>query len=305
MKKRTIISLLLAVCFSFTFLSIKSSPLRTTQASSQTFVKAKANCLFFKTSNISDTSLENIYFEIPETYFALIISSNSQTFYQVKYSNIIGYVSQDRVKIVSFTPTKPEPDKLTFSIKPDAGTQLRSTPKIDNTNTTCSLPSSTQNLTYIARISAEVPTDGSSSIWIYCEYCPEYSPTKIYYGYVYSERITGLEAIPQNTEDDANPEQTIANNSISPESEFENLEISTLVQSVLIILICLPIVAIFAILLIKHRKTTKTAQDQSKSQKTSVQFFKGKPFKQVKRYKRASPNSPQFSLDELDDENLL
>ena len=122
MKKKSFLLLI----FSLFFLSLFDiNPLFSAKASSINnseikenygYMKALSSCLFFKTSDITNMSLENIYFTIPEGYFVKKIYDLSQTTIKVTYNNKVGYVMSERVKLVSFLPTVKYLDNITFDI---------------------------------------------------------------------------------------------------------------------------------------------------------------------------------------------
>ena len=58
--------------------------------------------------------MENIYFELPKTYFVKLLSRHDD-FYEVRYLNIFGYVKKDSVQAVSHTPLNPFLTNLVYS----------------------------------------------------------------------------------------------------------------------------------------------------------------------------------------------
>ena len=284
------------------------------------FAKIETDCPLFKTENTLNTAPENIYFLIPKTYFVCIISQQ-QNATKVRYLNFIGYCKTTQLKTVSFVPTNPYLLGVSFNINSSSGTQIRSTPTIDN-NVLANVSAGAKNITYIASTHGQTPSGGQSDIWYYCEFSPEYSPTQVYSGYIYSERAEIAPTVLANSEADNNEENPNISSDISAENEYENVEISPGVKAILIALICVPIIAIFCIVVIKHKIALKNQKametnsnysalnsSQSNLNKSSitskipVKFFKNKTF-----YKKPPTNntlltSRSFSLDDLDDDD--
>jgi len=306
-------------------------------ASSQiTYAKVKSGCILYKTENLTNTSVDNIYFEVPETYFVTIENAaSSPSAVHVKYADFIGFVDPLTIKTVELTPASPTLLGVTFSISSGTATQLRSTPDASiSSNIITTIPSNTQNIPYIAQISATVPTGGASDVWYFAQYSPASSPTSVYYGYVYSERTTNLSKITSNTEND------IIINPDYPSQAFDDedkVSISMPVKVVLISLICLPVIMLFIILFFKiksHKKLSTvntnsniagnfsnnfTGQNTIKNRQNSrtLHAFKDKPFYRLDKFKNAlnqtlknsnnhvNKSQSNFSLDNLDDEDLL
>ena len=188
-----------------------------TQNTSYGYYKCLSACLFFKTSDITDMNISNIYFLIPEGYFVKKIDDISPSTIKVSYGTKTGYVMSERVKSVSFLPRVKYLENITFDINPTSGTQLWLTPSSkDNSNIVVKLiPAGTKNLTYIAKVNGEIPTGSTSSVWFYCYYSPAYEPTSVYEGYIHSEKTINLTEIPQNKED-----ETMLINNHKPKKEF-------------------------------------------------------------------------------------
>lgn len=218
------------------------------------YAKVKSNCLFFKSEEITNTQFNNIYFEIPESYFVTVLSQISPNVLKVKYANIIGFVNPSYLTMVNLTPKQPTLEGITFNINEDAGTHIRKTPDASSPeNILTTIPENTKNIKYIAKIFATVPTGGLSEVWYYAEYTPQTSPTTVYTGYIYSERTNNLTNIPTNLEDDV----VINQNNTSSSVNDDFITINPTLKIILIVLICLPVLIIFLTLLFKHTKNKK------------------------------------------------
>ena len=60
--------------------------------SSSGYAKVQQNCLLFKSDDTLNSTYQNVYFEIPESYFVNILYKVNDTTYKVKYGEIIGFV---------------------------------------------------------------------------------------------------------------------------------------------------------------------------------------------------------------------
>lgn len=215
------------------------------------YYKCLSSCLFFKSSDITDMSLENIYFSIPEGYFVKKISDITATTLKVSYNNKIGYVMTERVKLVSFLPSIKYLDEITFDISSSSGTQLWSIPSSENSTNIIfkHIEAGTKNITYIASVNGEIPRGATSSIWYYCSYSPSSDPTSVYEGYIHSEKTTNLSKIPPNEEDDVVINEV--NNNSTPYS------LPTVTQTILITIISLPLLIIIVLLLLGSKRKEK------------------------------------------------
>ncbi|MCR5553447.1 MAG: hypothetical protein K6F08_01755 [bacterium] len=287
--------------------------------SNSNYAKVKSGCLLFKSIDSTQTSPENVMFEIPESYFVTIISETNANIFKVKYDNFTGFVDSSFITKTNITPTLPTLKNITFAINSDSATQLRSEPSADsNTNVLTTIPANTQNINYIAKISSSVPTGGTSDVWFFAEYCPESNPTSVYYGYVYSERTTNLTPIIANTEADPPPPET----AITESDNVENYEIPMLTKIILISAICLPVVILLIISIIKarsYREQSKNSIGQkveipiksfTTNQHKTLKSFKGKVYKIKDKFEptlsfKQNYKNIDFSALDDEDENLL
>ena len=218
------------------------------------YYKVLSSCLFFKTSDITDMSYENVYYIIPEGYFVKKISDISATTIKVSYGNKTGYVMSERVKLVSFLPNQKYLDNITFDILSSSGTQLWSKPSSEEqANIIVKLvPSGTKSITYIASARGEIPAGATSSIWYYCYYSPANDPTSVYEGYIHSEKTTNLTDIPKNLEDDE-----IITNDYTGDQDANTLSLPSTLQIILISLISLPLLVIIILLITSSKRKEK------------------------------------------------
>ena len=287
------------------------------------YYKVLSSCALFKTSDITNTSLENIYFTIPETYFVKKISDISASTLKVSYNGKIGYVMTERVKLVSFLPNEKYLQGITFDISKLSGTQMWSNPTTTDQSKIIfkHIEAGTTNISYIASANGEIPPGATSRIWYYCTFSPANDPTSVYEGYIHSEKTTNLTEIIQNTEDDI-----ILNEVTDTSKTLFGLPKS--IETILIVIVSIPLLSIIVIIFMnsrrKHKqKNSKIITDniiESNNEENSphnIQSFKGKKYSIKEKFNNFMFESPtitdnhnnqkfQFSnLDIIDEDDLL
>ena len=206
------------------------------------YAKALETCVLYKTKDMI-LSPDTILFEVPETYFVLILEDTYDGCYKVQYDKYIGYVDSSRVVIASFNPIVKTLSNITFDIKSTAGTQIWSSPTTKSDIYT-TISAGTKNITYIAAVEGMVPSGGESNLWYFVFYTPSENSTNVYEGYIYSENTINLSEIVANTE--TNPEV------ISNEAVDDNIiYISSTIKTIIITIITIPVILFFVIILYK------------------------------------------------------
>lgn len=152
--------------------------------------------VYFYRTPTEDNSTENIYFELPKTYFVELLSSHNN-FYEARYLNIKGYVKKDSVQAVDGTPINPFLNNISFRVYAELSQHLRTSPNINQSNLITTIPNLTRNITYIGTINGETLIEGRTNVWYFCKYTAD----KDYYGYVYSDFCDELSPIIENSEE--------------------------------------------------------------------------------------------------------
>ena len=148
-------------------------------------------------SNNNDSSIENIYFELPKTYFVELIDI-SGNFYKARYLNFTGFVKKDSVQAISNTPINPFLTNINFRVYAELSQSLWSTPSTENKNNLITeIPPLTKNIQYIGKIHGECLIEGRTNVWYFCKYATE----KDNYGYIYSDFCDEMPTVINNTED--------------------------------------------------------------------------------------------------------
>lgn len=267
------------------------------QTSNVSYAKVSADCALYKTQSMNN-NIANVYFYVPSTYFVSIISKINDIIYKVQYDNFVGYVSADKIDIVSFVPTTPIPTNVTFDIAQKSGTQIWSLPSDSEGTILTTISADTKGIEYIASATGEIPIGGTTNIWYYARFTPASSTTSVYEGYIYSEATTNLSHIANNLEYE--PENTIP-------SQSKPISISNGAQIIMIVLICLPFLILLVLACIKIFQTIKTnIKIHKKDQPTSEHQINISP----KQFIRKQPTNksvevvfPEYNY--IDDDDLL
>lgn len=269
------------------------------------YAKVLDKCVLFKNEQM-DLTLENIYFQVPESYFVVLLDTINEQCFKVQYGRYTGYVNSAKVEIAKFVPVVKTLDGITFDVKTNAGTQIWKYPTTNSTVFT-TLDAGTKDITYIASVEGYVPSGGKSNIWYYVSYTPADNSTSVFEGYVYSENTTNLTEIVFNAE--TNPVDILEEESVSENIIF----ISSTLKTIIVTIIALPVILFFVIILYKiikkFKKTTKYTKNNLKlDDENKDDFVKNQNIKSIEKYKnlRLVKNknfSPNF--DEYNDEDLL
>lgn len=279
--KFSFIFMLLVYCFAsagliFYHPTISSN---TTSAQATKYAKAKENCVLYKSNNVSD-NLQQQYFYVPTSYFVTILENVTQDIYKVAYKDFVGYCKAQDLSAVSFTPSTPYLNSITFDINENSGTQVWSVPSSQLGIKLATIPADSRAIEYIAAINGEVPIGGSSNVWYYARFTPAANVTKVYEGYIYSEEVVNLTHIPTNLEAE--------NEEVALPNLNSNLSLSSTLRIVLISLICLPFLILFVIALIKgnrklNQKGQLAASTQAEPELTTTAISRTQPTKTLHR----------------------
>lgn len=224
------------------------------------YAKVDENCALYKT--IADqSSLSEIIFYVPSTYFVTILSQTSTEILRVRYENFTGYVYSKNVSVVSFTPSKPILTDITFDISENAGTQIWSKPSDATGRILTTISAGSLGIEYVASTLGDIPSGGKSNLWYFARFTPTTNTTTVYEGYVYSEATTNLTHIPTNLEQD------IEEISID---KTDQLTLATPVQIVLLSIISLPFLILISLVIVKIIKGM-AAKRRDKIENTAIQ----------------------------------
>ncbi len=194
---------------------------------------------------VEDNSINNLYFELPKTYFVELLNKSGD-FYYARYLNFKGYVKKDSVQAVSNTPTNPFLTNINFRVYAELSQKLYSLPSTQNSTLIQNIPHLTKNITYLGKLNGECLIQGRTNIWYFCKYTLD----KDYYGYVYSDFCDEMNEINQNNEEVT----FIANPTFEKNVEpTKTIPITSNYVSIIIGLISIPAL-IFIFLILKGTK---------------------------------------------------
>lgn len=256
----------------------------TTFADNIYYGRATASGIYFYSTPEITTDKNNRIFEIPETYFVLLLGDENDLFYRAKYNDIYGFVLKNEVSCIQGTPQKPYVTNATFRVFTPNGANLRSSPNqtLGTTNLITSIPFLETNLMYYGRCEGEEAISYKGNIWYYCKYV---SQNQEYFGYIYSPLCDLLTNIVQNDE----VFEYVTPNFSKPSDESPNkvdyLSISNPWQIIIIVLVCLPCILIIYFLFKPTSIATKSITKQQKK--------KGKHKKKISKLK----HSDYYELD--------
>ncbi len=152
-------------------------------------------CYLYRTPiDVNDAS--NLYFELPKTYFVILLSSPNDEFYEARYMDTVGYVKKNSVQAVTNTPSTPFLENVTFRAYADISCKIYSSPD-KSTLPIITMPTLTRNIIYIGKLYGECVIEGRTNIWYYCRYISD----QIYNGYVYSDFCDEMNPLMPNTEE--------------------------------------------------------------------------------------------------------
>lgn len=306
---RKIWCILLILCV-FQFFD-KEDNVKVSSAQTLEYAKVLDECILYKNKSFSDAGVDDIYFQIPETYFVLILENIDANCYKVQYGKYVGYVSSSKVEIATFVPIVKTLEGITCDIKTNAGTQIWSSPS-SSSNILTTVRAGTKGISYIAACKGAVPSGGESNVWYYVSYTPFENSTSVYEGYIYSENVAYISEIFSNFEN--NPE-IIENQNIENESL---ILISSTIKTVIVAIIAIPIILLIVVILYKiikrlQKNTNKNnfaknyvlaenEENTSDNKKVDIEKFKMFPMRKIKN--KSNGNLPEFPKYDTDDDLL-
>lgn len=135
--------------------------------------------------------VDNAMFEIPQSYFVLLLSNYNDAFYKAQYLGVVGYVLKSEVFPVSNTPNRPYLNDLTFWVFSSDGRSMQSAPtRNSSVVTTLSLH---ERVSYYGELQGEEMVAGRGATWYYGKVGENY-------GYVYAGLCDTSSNFTENTE---------------------------------------------------------------------------------------------------------
>lgn len=239
--------------------------------SAERYLRITTETPLLKTSNDLDTSTQNTLFLLPKSYFVRILRETTlksgEDGYYVRYNTYEGYAVKTAFSTTMSDNTTMQ-NGIEITLNADAGSYLRATPEILDTNRTKLIPASTSGLILVGKIYGDTPSDGSSNLWYFVEYSS--GPTTTYTGYIYSERCILSKPLVDLVLD-SDKSETTASATTTPENELNDTSSTTTetIQStpnantnpgliVIALIFIIPIVVIFIMLVKKPKRIYET-----------------------------------------------
>lgn len=234
MKRLVFLSILI-------FIFLTPTPVRITSFADIKTYYAKVNDgVYFYSSPIKGEQYK--MFEIPSSYFVLLLGNANGDFYKAKYSNVEGFVMKTTVTPVEETPNYPYAN-TSFRIFTE--TNLYSEPNTNLSITT--LPALTDITTFYGKITGDELIPKSTDVWYYCRY--KYNEN-YYTGYVFSYYCDLKNNIVENNE-----LITPISGEIFKEEETLPIQNSSTLTTVLIVICCVVPCLIVVLLLLKKKSS--------------------------------------------------
>ncbi len=257
----------------------------TTFADNIYYGRALASGIYLYSTPEITSDKTNRIFEIPTTYFVLLLGDENDLFYRAQYNDIYGFVLKSEVSCIQGTPIQPYVTNATFRVFSPSGANLRSSPyeTLGTTNLITSVPFLETNLMYYGTCEGEEAISYKGNVWYYCKYV---SQNQEHYGYIYSPLCDLLTNIVQNTEVFEYITPDFSKSQIQEIDDGEYLSISNPWQIIIIVLVCLPCILIIYFL---FKPTSIAKQNVIKSSSKK----KGKRKKKISKLK----HSDYYELD--------
>ena len=271
-------------CLTLLFMFCNITPGATTFADNVYYGRALASGIYLYSTPEITSDKTNRIFEIPATYFVLLLGDENDLFYRAQYNDIYGFVLKSEVSCIQGTPVNPYVTNATFRVFTPSGANLRSSPyeTLGTTNLITSIPFLETNLMYYGTCEGEEAISYKGNIWYYCKYV---SQNQEMYGYIYSPLCDLLTNIVQNTEEFEYVTPDFSTTTGEQTSGENYLSISNPWQIIIIVLVCLPCIFIIYFL---FKPTSIATQNVVKSSKK-----KNKRKKKISKLK----HSDYYELD--------
>lgn len=239
--------LLIFICF--LFLISFNCPFNFSACSSFQIVHAKSNYTNYYYAKVESEKtylykstlslgLENAYFEIPNSYFVLLISNIDNLFYKVQYRDVVGFVLKEDVTPISETPTTPYLENISFRVFSSDGINLFATPTNENSQVLTQVEL-LKDIDYYGLLQGQELIENRGNDWIYCKYTSE---NNTYYGYLYKGLCDDISPITLNTETFTPIENPFEDNDNS--YMYSLLNLSSFAKIIIILLLLVPCIFI-------------------------------------------------------------
>ena len=250
------IFLCLFICL---FCTASTSNLEVAYAEDFTYLRVmEDNTMLYRTSSLEDSS-QNIYFELPKTYFVKFLEQVDEESCRVLYDGIEGFVASSNLQKCYSTPTTPYASNQTLDIVDVCNAVVYSLPS-NEAEFVGIIPFNASQIKYWGKTKGATIIEELENDWFYVRY--QSFEQGIITGYVYAPLCTNQTEIIPNEEEvlTAPPEKVVETNTVPVASEFQNID------SMLLIVGLSAIALVIIYLLFKperKRKIAKTAKNST------------------------------------------
>ncbi len=242
-----------------------------------TFIYAKVESSGVNLYKSPNAINENAYFEIPSSYFVLLLSNYNSLLYKAQYQDVVGFILKEQVMPVNETPEMPYLTNATFYVFTTDGTTVMDSPTSKGKALTT--VEKYEEISYYGTILGEEKTIGRGNSWIF-------GKTKQgVMGYFYAGLCEMNTAIVPNNE--------VVTRATSPFNESDNdylyslVDLTPSVKIALLLLVLLP--AVFLLFLAfkpaftgrlpfkKHKSPPKDAPPLKRQTRTAIKRIESYP----------------------------
>ena len=237
------------------------------------YAQVKEDNVYLYKTNLS-TFLNNAYFEIPKSYFVMLLNNIDETFYKVQYKSMVGYVLKEKVTPVLEKPVNPYLENVSFRIYAQDGLNLMSSPFASQTpQVILSLPP-LPTLEYFGKINGDEIVEGRGTTWFYCQPNNLESTTTQESkkgGYVYAGFCDNLTPFSENTE-----KLTPTSNPFDTENQeylYYLINLPSFLKALIISLVCIPALILILLLFKPFKIQKRIKQKKISNNRTKTQTF--------------------------------
>ena len=137
---------------------------------------------------------EYMLFEVPRTYFVLLMDEENQDFYYAQYQDVFGYIKVNDVVVMDGIPHNPY-FTSNFRIYSFGGLGIYSSPVLDEEYFLTQIPHLSYSQVLYGSIVGQEAIPDKTNIWYYCKYTDDDVT-----GYVYGEFCDHFNDFNENTE---------------------------------------------------------------------------------------------------------
>ena len=215
------------------------------------FAKVSNDSIFFYSLPINNSTYQ--LFEIPSSYFVLLLENENEDFYKAKYANIEGFVLKNSVIPINETPNYPY-TTTSFRVFSPSSIPLQNSPTKTSESLT-QIPSLEIITSFYGIKNGEELIPNSTSVWYYCSYLEDGISKQ---GYVFSYYCDQFQKIQPNNE----PFTPITHDIfVEEENKIEiSSELSQTAKALIAVGCCIPCLIIILLLLKKKSPRTTTTQ---------------------------------------------